>query len=294
MPVTSSNAATGSVVGTPRRQYISIRAFNNAFYSYTTSTEFVNGQFVTTGSIGSVSGANSGNCPEGRVLRENGKKLYPDANPGVETFLVGVYDSTTFLNGFIDPNSRLFQPQSTDLPTYLPNPVDGEGFNDTDLGPGVFTRGEVRVTDDGSIQYFEDVSGQPYAGLYSDGTLYPYIETGTDIAVVGGSLQNLAGLDGRNGNVYYSGLLVPTQRDGQGLGVQSLSSGADNACSTFNRLLQYGPYVMVTRKSTDGGIDTTSTGQLSYTITNTSTLTITSSNVNDRFTCNYFLIGDYD
>ena len=291
MPVTSSNAATGSVVGTPRRQYVSIRAFNDAFCSYTTSTDFVNGQFVTTGSIGPVSGANAGNCPEGRVLRENGKKLYPDANPGVETFMVGVYDSTTFLNGFIDPNSRLFQPQSTDLPTYLPNPGEGEGFNDTDLGPGVFTRGEVRVTDDGSIQYFEDVSGQPYAGLYSDGTLYPYVEAGTDIRQVGGGTnQNFAGLDGNNGNVYYTGLLYPIQRSAQGLSVQSLSSGSDHHCSTYNKLLRFNPYVMVTRKTTDGGTP----GHLTYTITNTSTLTISSSESTDRYTCNYFLIADYD
>jgi hypothetical protein len=87
---------------------------------------------------------------------------------------------------------------------------------------------------------------------------------------------------------------VPRQYDSQGLSVQSLSSDVDSACSTINRLLRFDPYVMVTRKSTDGGIGTTSTGQLSYTITNTSTLTITSSNANDRYTCNYFLIGDYD
>jgi len=295
MPVTSSNAAAGGAVGTPRRQYVSIQPFDGDFYTYTTSTEFTNGQFVTTGSLSTVSGANASNCPEGRVLRENGKKLFPDANPGVPTFMVGVYDSTTFLNGFIDPNSRRFQPQSTDLPTYLPNPVDSQGAETTDLGPGVYTRGEVRITHEGAIQYYEDISGQPYAGIYVDGPEYPYIDTGRTTALPGGgSVSNFAGLDGANGNVYYTGLLWPTQPSTQGLSVASLSSGADNACSTFNKLLRYNPYVMVTRKSTDGGIGTTSTGQLSYAISNVSTLTITSSNPNDRYTCNYFLIGDYD
>ena len=156
MPVTSSNAAAGSVVGTPRRQYVSINAFNNEFYTYTTSTDFTDGQFVTTGSLTPVSGATAANCPAGRVLRENGKKLFPSANPGVEAFLVGVYDSTTFLNGFIDPNCRLFQPQSTDLPTYLPNPVDYQGDETTDLGPGVYTRGDVRAQ--GNL----DISGNSY------------------------------------------------------------------------------------------------------------------------------------
>jgi len=289
MPVTSSNAAAGSIVGAPRRQYISIQPFDGDFYTYTTSTVFTNGQFVTTGTLSAVSGADAANCPEGRVLRENGKKLFPNANPGVPTFLVGVYDSITFLSGFIDPNSRIFQPQSTDLPTYLPNPVDSQGEETTDLGPGVYTRGEVRITHEGAIQYYEDILGQPYAGIYSDGALYPYIETATTIS----SIYRYAGLDGANGNVYYTGLLLPVQSNAQGLSVQSLSSDADSACSTINRLLRFNPYVMVTRKSTDGGIGTTSTGQLSYTITN-STLTITSSNPNDRYTCNYFLIGDYD
>jgi hypothetical protein len=160
MPVTSSNAAAGSVVGTPRRQYVSINPFNNDFYMYTTSTEFTGGQFVTTGTLTSVDGANATNCPAGRVLRENGKKLFPGANPGVEFFLVGVYDSTTFLSGFIDPNCRLFQPQSTDLPTYLPNPVDYQGAETTDLGPGVYTRGDVRAQ--GNL----DISGNSY--LYGD------------------------------------------------------------------------------------------------------------------------------
>jgi hypothetical protein len=295
MPVTSSNAAAGSVVGTPRRQYVSIQPFYEAFYTYTTSTSYANGQYTTTGALTYVSGANPSTCPEGRVLRENGKRLFPDANPGVPTFMVGVYDSTTFLSGFIDPNSRSFQPQSTDLPTYLPNPVDSQGAGTTDLGPGVYTRGEVRITHEGAIQYHEDISGQPYAGIYADGPEYPYIDTGRGTVLPGGgSVNNFAGLDGARGDVYYTGLLVPTQFNAQGLSVQSLSSGDDNACSTINKLLRFSPYVMVTRKSTDGGINTTSTGQLSYTITNTSTLTITSSNPNDRYTCNYFLIGDYD
>jgi hypothetical protein len=171
MPVTSSNAATGAVVGTPRRQYVSINPFNNDFYSYTTSTEFTGGSFVTTGSLDRVSGANATNCPAGRVLRENGKKLFPEANPGVTTYLVGVYDSTTFLNGFIDPNARVFQPQSTDLPTYLPNPVDSANSGDTDFGPGVYTRGDVRaqgaLSISGESYLWDDV--HQYSDVYTSG-----------------------------------------------------------------------------------------------------------------------------
>lgn len=290
MPVTSSNAAAGSVIGAPRRQYVSINAFNADFFSYTTSTDFTNGNFVTTGSLGPVSGATSGNCPEGRVLRENGKKLFPNANPGVETYMVGVYDSTTFLNGFIDPNSRKFQPQSTDLPTYLPNPVDSVS-DTTDFGPGAYTRGDV-ITTDGNIEYRKDISGEPFAGIYSnEGDLNPYIGVGSYIEQSGGDTKtNQIYLSGDSGNITYTGILEPQQSiPGYGASAGELTSGTDQHCSTYNRLISgNNVFVMVTRVATASGTP----GHLTYTITNTSTLTISSSESTDRYTCNYFLIGN--
>lgn len=294
MPVTSSNAATGSVVGTPRRQYVSINAFNNEFYTYTTSTDFTDGQFVTTGSLTPVSGATAANCPAGRVLRENGKKLFPSANPGVETFLVGVYDSTTFLNGFIDPNCRLFQPQSTDLPTYLPNPVDYQGAETTDLGPGVYTRGDV-VTTDGNIAYEKDISGAPYGGIYTDeGDLNPYFKIGNAIEVPGKTVYNQVTLDGSNGNITYTGLLEPRESaSGEGYSVGRLNTGtgggSDQHVSTINRLLSRGAVAIISRAETLAGTP----GQLTWAITNSSTLTISSSEVTDRYVCHYLLISNF-
>lgn len=156
--VTSSNAASGAVTGTPRRTYVTINGFNEFFYSYTTSTNFTGGQFVTTGSLNTVSGANGTTCPAGRVLRENGKRLYPGVNPGVSSMLVGVFDDKTFLNGFIDPNAKVFQTQNNDIAPSYPDQVDTDCVGTRDLGNGVYTRGDLRA--EGSL----DLSGSAIIG----------------------------------------------------------------------------------------------------------------------------------
>jgi hypothetical protein len=166
--VTSSNAASGAVTGTPRRTYVTINGFNEFFYSYTTSTDFTGGQFVTTGSLNTVSGANGTTCPAGRVLRENGKRLYPGVNPGVSSMLVGVFDDKTFLNGFIDPNAKVFQTQNNDIAPTLPDQVDTDCVGTRDLGNGVYTRGDLRA--EGNL----DLSGSAIIGdtLVVDNTSY--------------------------------------------------------------------------------------------------------------------------
>jgi len=155
--VTSANAASGSVTGTPRRTYVAINAFDDYFYSYSVSTEFTGGQFVTTGTLDTVSGANATTCPAGRILRENGKRLYPGVNPGVTNMLVGVFDDKTFFNGFIDPNAKVFQTQNNDIAPSRPDQVDD--YTETrDLGNGVYTRGDLRA--EGNL----DLSGSAIIG----------------------------------------------------------------------------------------------------------------------------------
>ena len=164
--VTSANAASGAVTGTPRRTYVAINPFDDHFYSYSVSTEFTGGQFVTTGSLSTVSGANATTCPAGRILRENGKRLYPGVNPGVTSMLVGVFDDKTFFNGFIDPNASVFQTQNNDIAPSLPDQVDGY-FETRDLGNGVYTRGDLRA--EGNL----DLSGNGVIGgsLVVDGNV---------------------------------------------------------------------------------------------------------------------------
>jgi hypothetical protein len=129
---------------TPRLSYIATATFNTYFYSYSTS---INASLVTVGTLGPVTGATAGNCPAGRVLRENGRKLYPGANPDITTYLVGVYDAQTMLSGFIDPNGAVFQIYNTDKPTYLQDGVEPTA-NTTDQGPSVYTRGTVTAIGD--------------------------------------------------------------------------------------------------------------------------------------------------
>jgi hypothetical protein len=64
------------------------------------------------------SSATAAQCPAGRVLHANGKKLIPDVNVmnsftvgatvQAKKFMLGVYDPESMLNGFIDPTSPTF------------------------------------------------------------------------------------------------------------------------------------------------------------------------------------------
>ena len=144
----SLGASYGNVA-TPRRQYIATESFVNDFFTYTTSTD-ANG--LTTGTFTQVSGATAATCPAGRVLRDNGKRLYPDAHPNVSYAMIGVFDPQTFLSGFINPNSPIFAMFNSDKPYFTDNLGDGKnaGF-DSNLsstglvneGNAVFTNGNV-------------------------------------------------------------------------------------------------------------------------------------------------------
>ena len=96
---TGNGSDTGSL-NRSKRSYLSVASFETAFFTYTVAMSTT---YVNTGTLTTVSGATAGNCPKGRVLRENGKKLFPDANPGITKFLVGVYDSITGFSGFMLP-----------------------------------------------------------------------------------------------------------------------------------------------------------------------------------------------
>ena len=124
----------------PTRQFVASVPFHANIFTYTTS---YNAQTaVTTGTLSSVSGATAANCPSGRVLRENGKKLFPAAHPGVSTYMVGVIDSITFMFGYIDPDSPVFAVSNTDVPAFYANPVDPVTSR-ADASDPVYTNGVV-------------------------------------------------------------------------------------------------------------------------------------------------------
>ena len=128
--MTTVRGMTDGFPGGQRRSYIATATFNTVFYTYANNT------------LTPLPSLYEGYCPPGRILRENGKKLFPDSNPGVTQYYVGVYDAVTFFNGFIDPNDAHFAVYNTDKPVYVPDNYDF-GNSMPDLGPSVYTQGNV-------------------------------------------------------------------------------------------------------------------------------------------------------
>lgn len=123
------------------KSYVAVAPFHNDFFTYTVTTD--RNTFKKTGALAAnVPGATASTCPAGRILRENGRKLFPEAHDGVTTLMVGVFDNQSMLSGFIDPNSPEFAVYNTDRPNYLMDAVDPAGGL-TDQGPPVKTNGQV-------------------------------------------------------------------------------------------------------------------------------------------------------
>jgi hypothetical protein len=122
--------------------YLSVAAYNNDIFTYSTG---LNAQYVETGSLGPVSGATAVTCQKGRVLRENGRKLWPSANPGITTYLVGVYDAISGISGFIDPNSPVYTLFSSNKVYSLDQSVDPGPGAMLDKGMPILTNSSVEA-----------------------------------------------------------------------------------------------------------------------------------------------------
>ena len=132
-----------------KRSYIATAAFSTGFYSYDKTGTALNPVYTLNAGAAGTSGATVGNCTVGRILRENGRKLYPGgAYPGVTTLMVGVFftdesgPANTFVTGYINPNSSFFAVFSTDKPVEV---VDGTDAANSlvNRGPSVYTSGTV-------------------------------------------------------------------------------------------------------------------------------------------------------
>ena len=163
---TIGTASSSSYENTSRRSYISTMAFNADFFTYTTSVDSTT--YATTGTLITVSGADAGNSPLGRVLRETGRKLVPGANPGITVYMVEVFDNTTFLRGFINPNSPVFAPFNSDRPAFMEEPyvINQDVSGGTYGTPGTFS---------GTQNYGSSVLTR--GNILADG----YVETGGQI-----------------------------------------------------------------------------------------------------------------
>jgi len=180
---TIASISHGAYLNTPRRSYFSMKAFNNDFFSYATS--FNPYTQITTGTLTPVT-SDASLTPPARLLKENGKKLYPGgANPGVNTYMVGVYDPVTFLSGYIDPNSYSFTLANTDKPydvtqatagTLGTNP-NGAATYPNDLAQPVLTNGDIIAK--GMISSIGGITTN--ANVYANGNIQAvdYIATNT-------------------------------------------------------------------------------------------------------------------
>jgi len=139
--------AQDGVPGGARRSYMSTDVFCQYFFSYLNTGTSTVPNWVLTPVTYDVT-----KCPAARVLRENGRKLYPGVNPGITQYWVGVFDAKTFLNGFIDPNAYLFTEYNNDKPIYVDD-TGSVGSQDADLdelGEPILTNGNVVVNANGS------------------------------------------------------------------------------------------------------------------------------------------------
>lgn len=143
----SASTARQAMPAVSRRSYVSLSNFNNALYNY--SYGFDERLLKEVGSLSLNPDGTAQNCPKGRILHENGKKLNPadgnfsGANDGVTTYMVGVYDPVSGLSGFINPNAPTFGIQNTDKPIYLGH---RRGSSSDFLGNGVLTNGPLETT----------------------------------------------------------------------------------------------------------------------------------------------------
>jgi hypothetical protein len=286
-----------SIAPQSAKSYIATEIFTNYFYTYTT--------IEGNGIWGQVTSDDSA-CPRGRILRENGKKLFPKANPGVDTYYVGVYDSKTFLNGFIDPNEKVFQVFSDEKPGYLDDCGDSNSEcseADQDLGEPVYTRGDVTTTqgdinvEGGGIYCTSGSNAVVYAGFSNIGpplgNVMAFAYTEFDTPFIGSvSYPNAAVLSGNDGSVYTTGLYYPLNAVGTtGALASNADSGYQQATSgpiQNDRIIDPAPFIILTRNTPGGTL-----GNITYTVnTSNHTFTVFSDNYADSSTVNWLLIGN--
>jgi hypothetical protein len=144
------------VTDVSKKSYITTEAPNGHIYSYTKT--YNSGTYTWSGALTAISfGSSPYNVP-GIVLRETGKKLYADANPGVDRYMVGVFIIDQDGNNvageigsmFIDPNCSVFAQFNGQRPTYIPTAEDDLAGNGLDFGNPVYTRGNI-TTVQGSV-----------------------------------------------------------------------------------------------------------------------------------------------
>lgn len=150
-------SARQSKPAAPRKSYTAVGSFGFSFFTYNYG---MNSQTLVEEGVLTVVGPQA-DCPAGRILYENGKKIVPTSAPfppikvvgtiegqsnnsNLTSYMVGVFDPQSGLSGFIDPNSVNFAINSSDLPVFLNNDIGRGPFtNIKNSGNPVVTNGNV-------------------------------------------------------------------------------------------------------------------------------------------------------
>jgi hypothetical protein len=150
-------SARQSKPAAPRKSYTAVGSFGYSFFTYNYG---MNSQTLVEEGVLTVVGPQA-DCPAGRILYENGKKIVPTSAPfppikvvgtiegqsnnsNLTSYMVGVFDPQSGLSGFIDPNSVNFAINSTDLPVFLNNDIGRGPFtNIKNSGNPVVTNGNI-------------------------------------------------------------------------------------------------------------------------------------------------------
>ena len=172
----------GSFNNVPRRSYIAMSSYTSDFFNYTLS--FNNQSFSYVGTLSTI-GVPATSTVQGSILSETGKKLYPGASDGVSTLMVSVYDQTSKVTGFINPNSPTFAIFTTDKPPYMGQGVDPITLS-TNLGNSIYTHGSVIA--DGFGTYADLLSTGTSLNVGSTASIRQSLSTGTS-AIIGDTLS---------------------------------------------------------------------------------------------------------
>jgi hypothetical protein len=211
-----------------KRSYVTTGPFHNSIYTYitalNTTTFRQEGELILVGTSPSGVTLTATNCPGGRILRENGRKLYPGVNPGLLSgdtfqgaanfqgnteaanhFWVGVFDAVTGVKGFINPNASTFSVYNSDKSLEV---VDIFETNGTGVNKNLTTPGQIVLTGTTkAITYVATTS--PYnfstntSPYYSFAAAAAVAITATGVPVTGTSLT-----------IFYSGAFTSTPSTG--------------------------------------------------------------------------------
>jgi hypothetical protein len=180
---TIGSASHASLTNVPRRSYIAMNSYTSDLFGY--SLTFNPTTFTNVGSLSNL-GVPASSTLQGSILSETGKKLYPVVNAGVSTLMVSVYDQTSKITGFINPNSPTFAIFSTDKPPYMGQGVDPGTSGLSNLGNSIYTHGSVIA--DGFGTYADLLSTGTSLTVGSTASIRLSLSTGTS-ATVGTTLS---------------------------------------------------------------------------------------------------------